>query len=158
MTMKAFVTEGTVELIPCETCRQLVPATYSLGPVEHEGLIVEDVMRAVCNQCGDIIATTPQSAHRFRERIAEIQKGLEELRTTKSPLSKKLRPFSLAGGPLRARIATTLLVILVTSRQPENGYNPRLYWILGLSEEPRFSQDSNDLIHICHSQSPNSKG
>jgi len=79
MTMKAFVTEGTVELIPCETCQQLVPATYSLGPVEHEGLIVEGVMRAVCNQCGDIIATTPQSAHRFRERIAEIQKGLEEV-------------------------------------------------------------------------------
>ena len=67
--MKSIVTEGTVELTPCEQCQKLVPATYSYGPVEHEGLIVEDVMRAVCNQCGDIVATTPQSAHRFREAI-----------------------------------------------------------------------------------------
>ena len=96
--MKAFVTEGTVELIPCETCQQLVPATYSLGPVEHEGLIVEGVMRAVCNQCGDIVATTPQSAHRFREAVQAARLGR-----------------------LRARIATTLLVILVAVRSPENG-------------------------------------
>ena len=67
--MKSIVTEGTVERTPCEQCQKLVPATYSYGPVEHEGLIVEDVMRAVCNQCGDIVATTPQSAHRFREAI-----------------------------------------------------------------------------------------
>lgn len=69
--MKSIVTEGTVEKAPCEKCRRFVTATYSYGPVEMEGIVVEDVMRATCDECGSVVATTPQSAHRFKTAFEE---------------------------------------------------------------------------------------
>lgn len=69
--MKSIVTEGTVEKAPCEKCRRFVTATYGYGPVEMDGLVVDDVMRATCNECGSVVATAPQSAHRFKAAFEE---------------------------------------------------------------------------------------
>lgn len=72
--MKTIVLEGTVERAPCEQCGCFVDATYSYGPVELEpGLVVNDVMRGTCNRCGRVIATAPQSAHRFKAALEKKQ-------------------------------------------------------------------------------------
>jgi hypothetical protein len=55
---------------PCETCGRLVPATYGYGVVPLEdGTPVEEVMRATCDICGAVVATTPQSAPQFRAAL-----------------------------------------------------------------------------------------
>ncbi len=55
---------------PCETCGKLVPATCGYGTVPlQDGTPVEGVMRVVCDRCGAVVATTPQSAPLFRAAI-----------------------------------------------------------------------------------------
>ena len=77
--MKSIVMEGSIEKAPCAHCQRFVQATYSYGPVELElNLVVEDVMRATCNQCGAVVATAPQSAHRFKSALQDR----EDRRTT----------------------------------------------------------------------------
>lgn len=86
--MKSIVTEGTVEKAPCENCKRFVQATYAYGPVEMDGLVVEDVMRATCNECGLVVATTPQSAHRFKTAIED-----RNLRRTTIRIPQELHDF-----------------------------------------------------------------
>lgn len=78
--MKSIVTEGTVEKAPCEHCHRFVAATYAYGPVEMDGLVVDDVMRATCNDCGAVVATTPQSAHRFKTAFEDRRQKRTTLR------------------------------------------------------------------------------
>jgi hypothetical protein len=65
--VKSIVTQGTVDVAPCRRCRALVKAYFSYGSVESNGRTVRDVMRAICMICGEIVNTSPQSAHRFIE-------------------------------------------------------------------------------------------
>lgn len=70
--MKTILVNGTVEKAPCDCCGSFVEATYNYGPVQLDaGLVVEDVMRATCNQCGAVVATAPQSAHRFKAALED---------------------------------------------------------------------------------------
>lgn len=79
--MKTIVLEGTVERVACEHCGRFVSATYAYGPVELEpGLVVEDVMRATCDQCNRVIATAPQSAHRFKAALEQKKHRRTSLR------------------------------------------------------------------------------
>ena len=64
--MKSIITEGTRGRAACERCGGFVAVTYRYGPVQLGELVVDDVMRATCDTCGAVVATAPQSAHRFR--------------------------------------------------------------------------------------------
>lgn len=86
--MKSIVTEGTVEKAPCEVCKRFVQATYTYGPVEIDGIVVEDVMRATCNDCGAVAAITPQSAHRFKTAFED-----RRLRRTTIRIPQELQDF-----------------------------------------------------------------
>lgn len=66
-TKKRVFYPGETTRAPCEKCGRLVPATYDYGTVPLEdGTPVEDVMRATCDVCQSVVATTPQSAPLFR--------------------------------------------------------------------------------------------
>ncbi len=86
--MKSIVTEGTVEKAPCEVCQRFVQATYAYGPVEMDGVVVEDVMRGTCNNCGTVVALTPQSAHRFKTAFED-----RNLRRTTIRIPQELQDF-----------------------------------------------------------------
>lgn len=78
--MKSIITEGTVEKASCEHCQRFVEATYSYGAVEVDGLVVEDVMRGVCNLCGAVVSLAPQSAHRFKKALEDRRQKRTTLR------------------------------------------------------------------------------
>ncbi len=63
--MKSIVTQGAIDVAPCRRCRRAVKVYYSYGSVERNGHTVKDVMRAICILCGEVVTTSPQSAHRF---------------------------------------------------------------------------------------------
>ena len=87
--MKSILLEGTVEQAPCETCKAFTAATYAYGPVEIEpGFVVEDVMRATCNRCGNVVATAPQYSHRFRKEFDDRKN-----RRTTFRISQELSDF-----------------------------------------------------------------
>ena len=61
--MKNVVVPGKKTRGPCETCGRFVPATYGYGSFGlTEGTVVENVMRATCDECGTIVALAQQSA------------------------------------------------------------------------------------------------
>lgn len=98
--MKSIVAEGTIERVACEKCQRFVPATYSYGPVELDGLVVEDVMRAVCNECGAVVATTPQSAHRFKTAFEERRQKRTTVRLPQELLDFVSLQLSLVGADI----------------------------------------------------------
>lgn len=98
--MKSIVAEGTVEKVACEKCQCFAPATYSYGPVEMDGLVVEDVMRAVCNWCSTVVATTPQSAHRFRTAFEERRQKRTTVRLPQELLDFVSLKLSLVGADI----------------------------------------------------------
>lgn len=68
--MKSIVLPGQVTKAICETCKKRVTATFSYGEFRFDdGLVVEDVMRAVCDECGEPVAIAGQSSHRLRTTL-----------------------------------------------------------------------------------------
>jgi len=65
--MQTIFLPGKSVKASCERCGHFVNATYAYGAVEFDGMIVEDVMRATCDTCGDIVGTAGQSAYLFRQ-------------------------------------------------------------------------------------------
>lgn len=98
--MKSIVTEGTVEKAPCEKCRRFVTATYGYGPVEMDGLVVDDVMRATCDECGSVVATAPQSAHRFKTAFEERRQKRTTVRMPQEVLDFVSLQLSQVGADL----------------------------------------------------------
>jgi len=66
----SYVPGDKLEQAPCEQCRAFTPATFSYGIVRlNDGTIVDSVLRATCDRCGTVVATTPESAPVFRQAI-----------------------------------------------------------------------------------------
>jgi hypothetical protein len=79
--MKSIIIEGTQMEAACESCRKFTLSTYAYGSFPTEdGQIVEDVMRATCNTCGEITALSHQSAHRLKAAREERQQKRTSLR------------------------------------------------------------------------------
>jgi len=73
--MRSIVLEGKIVQASCETCQKFMPARFAYGPLEwEEGLVVENVMRATCEQCGNVVALAPQSAHLIRRAVQQQKK------------------------------------------------------------------------------------
>jgi ferredoxin len=55
----------------CETCKAVVPTTFGIHDVKLEasGAIVEQIMAASCDQCGEVVAIPPQSTPAVRAVI-----------------------------------------------------------------------------------------
>lgn len=121
--MKSILLEGTIEQAPCETCKGFTAATYAYGPVELEpGFIVEDVMRATCNHCGNVVATAPQSSHRFRKEIDDRKN-----RRTTFRISQELRDFislnlsAVGADPTHDELYFRALLVACKNREEEIG-------------------------------------
>ena len=68
----------------CTKCKEIVTATYGYGTVPlQDGTPVEGVMRAICDRCGSLVATAPQSTPLVRAAI--------ETRNEKRPHERKER-------------------------------------------------------------------
>lgn len=121
--MKSIVLEGHHIQGPCQKCRAFVDATFSYGPVELEpGLIVEDVMRATCDKCGQVVATTPQSAHRFKAALDDKKQRRTTLR-----LPQELQDFiclnlsSVGADVTHAELYFRALLLACRQREEEVG-------------------------------------
>lgn len=67
----------------CEKCRAMVSATYGYGRVQlDDGTAIENVMRALCNECGEIVAIAHQSAPAIKAARAKRDDEKARLRTT----------------------------------------------------------------------------
>lgn len=74
----------------CATCHDEVAATYGYGTVPlQDGTPVEGVMRALCDRCGSLVATAPQSTPLVRAamemRDGRRQKERKERTTVRIP-------------------------------------------------------------------------
>lgn len=68
--MKRVFYPGKRVKAPCDRCDAVMQATYDYGPVPYKGTVVEGVMRATCDVCGQVVATAQQSAPLFRAAVA----------------------------------------------------------------------------------------
>ena len=67
----------------CEKCKMLVSATYEYGKIKlDDGTAVENVMQALCNDCGESIAIAHQSAPAIKAARAKRDVKKAGLRTT----------------------------------------------------------------------------
>ena len=67
----------------CEKCRVLVSATYDYGRIKlDDGTLVENVMRANCDDCGETIAIAHQSAPAIKAARARRDQDKARQRTT----------------------------------------------------------------------------
>lgn len=67
----------------CEKCKALVAATYEYGRIKlDDGTVVENVMRALCNDCGEMVAVAHQSAPAIKAARAKRDTEKARLRTT----------------------------------------------------------------------------
>ena len=64
--MNSIILPGKAIRASCEECGRFTEATFAYGPFEYDGAIVDDVMRATCNVCGQVVSLAPQSSHRLR--------------------------------------------------------------------------------------------
>lgn len=71
--MKRVFCPGKKVKATCDRCDAHVGATYDYGPVPYQGAVVEGVMRATCDVCGQVVATAQQSAPLFRAAVKEKQ-------------------------------------------------------------------------------------
>jgi hypothetical protein len=58
--------EGTTDHLVCPTCKALREVRFSYGDAEWEGKTASNVMRGLCVDCGQVVAISAQSFHRFR--------------------------------------------------------------------------------------------
>ena len=64
----------------CESCKAMVFGTYNYGQIKlTDGTVVENVMRALCDDCGEIIAVAHQSAPAIK--AARAQRDLTKARS-----------------------------------------------------------------------------
>lgn len=67
----------------CENCKALVDATYDYGTIRlDDGTTIENVMRALCDDCGETIAIAHQSAPAIKAARAKRDAEKARLRTT----------------------------------------------------------------------------
>lgn len=68
--MKSIILAGQTTRVYCHTCQTFVQATYAYGPFPFDnGVVAENVMRAVCDSCGSIVAVAHQSAPLLKEAL-----------------------------------------------------------------------------------------
>ena len=68
--MKSIILTGQTTKVYCETCQRFVQATYSYGPFQFDnGVVAENVMRAVCDACRSVVAVAHQSAPLLKEAL-----------------------------------------------------------------------------------------
>lgn len=66
--MNGIILPGEKTEAECECCGQFVAATYDYGKLAlQSGLVVDKVMRAVCDVCGEVLEVAHQSVHRISE-------------------------------------------------------------------------------------------
>lgn len=66
--MKSIILEGQLTEAPCETCQKFTIARFAYGTLTLEdGLVVENVMRATCEECGQVTSLAPQSGYLLRK-------------------------------------------------------------------------------------------
>ena len=79
--MKSIVLEGELTEAPCQFCKGFVQARFSYGPVELEkGLVVENVMRATCEVCGEVVSLAQQSSYLLRRALASHKRSRTTVR------------------------------------------------------------------------------
>ncbi|MHB2019991.1 MAG: hypothetical protein ACYCW6_23875 [Candidatus Xenobia bacterium] len=68
--MRSIVLEGDKVEAPCEKCGGFVPATWRYLPYRlADGRVVDDVMQAQCDTCGQVVAAADQSAHLIKQAL-----------------------------------------------------------------------------------------
>ncbi len=70
--------EGDRSELICNQCEAARECEYSYGPCEFKGETVDDVLRAVCLTCNDIVAIHSRSTY----RLAEVSARQAQRRTT----------------------------------------------------------------------------
>jgi hypothetical protein len=66
---------GNKTKVACEKCQAFQPGTWNYGPFEmSDGSIIEQVMQAYCNVCGESCSMAHQSAWKLREAREEKEK------------------------------------------------------------------------------------
>ena len=91
--MNGIILPGEKTQAACENCQAFCSATYGYGTIKlQSGVLVDKVMRAVCDQCSAVVEIAHQSAHRIGEakkrshvkknfRLSQPLKDYAELKT-----------------------------------------------------------------------------
>ncbi|MBI3929995.1 MAG: hypothetical protein HY319_30935 [Armatimonadetes bacterium] len=96
--MKSIVLPGQTTPALCEKCGRQVQATFSYGTFRFDnGLIVEDVMRATCDTCGEPVVLAAQSSYRLRTALEDQKHKRTTLRMPQELEDFVALQLSLAG-------------------------------------------------------------
>lgn len=70
---------GDISKAVCHTCKAVKPTTFKLRDIpfsDGEG-VVKNVIAGVCDTCGEVVATPPQSTPSIKKAIEEKRKPVE---------------------------------------------------------------------------------
>lgn len=68
--MKSIILSGQKRKAYCERCGAFTQATYAYGPFAFDsGVVAENIMRATCDCCGDVVAVAHQSVPLLKEAL-----------------------------------------------------------------------------------------
>jgi hypothetical protein len=72
--------EGDKTRAACEVCQKFASATWRYGPLalKKKGLIVDGVMQAYCDVCGQSVLIAQQSAYKLREACEKTRQSSPE--------------------------------------------------------------------------------
>ena len=85
--MKRVFYPGKKVKAPCEACGTTGSATYGYGTVNlADGTPVENIMRAICDNCGHVVATAQQSAPIFRAALEARSQSRTHQTSVRIPL------------------------------------------------------------------------
>ena len=87
-TMNSITCPGEKELAACEKCQKFTQVTWNYGPVTFEELVVEQVMRATCDTCGEVVGTAHQSSYLFKKALRQQRQHRTTIR-----LPQELRDY-----------------------------------------------------------------
>lgn len=68
--VKSIILSGQKRKAYCERCGTFNQATYAYGPFKFDnGVVAENIMRATCDSCGDILLMAHQSVPLIKEAL-----------------------------------------------------------------------------------------
>ncbi len=149
--MKTIVLPGDSVNAACETCQKFVHATWNYGPFAMDnGLIIEQVMRASCSQCGSIVALAHQSAYLLRRALENQKRFRTTLRMPqelKDYVALQLDRAGIAGAP-NSYVQLFLRAILAFCRGREVEMAPALQEI----EDPVLHRPCTEMVTLTLSK------
>jgi hypothetical protein len=142
--MKVTTVAGSKIKSYCEHCSKIVEATYSYGSFAFDtGLVADEVLRALCNTCQNVVAVAQQAAATLKEAM-DSQDKRSTMRIPKDLLDFISMQLTLAGA--RPKNYELFLRAMLASC---HGKEDELGGLLRLLNDPVLKQPNTEVLNIA---------